>query len=415
MPTAGETANRKSMTEVSSLRNNSSWSDVRKYGASRSGASGSVSSVESDITVLVGNASRGSISVISESSDEKLKTSVTNNQGNKTVSDVSGDTSDLRSDNSITDESGITWTKGGKGLLTPVGSPLTNSVCSSMVSSVYENTITGSGEDVPPPEDDVQVIKEDIIAESMPIRRSKNIDKSRQSNNRKLVIHDESSQSILENNGSVTVENTVPSSNKREASIYDISDPSEKEKTKYDNAPESIVPSIYDSSVSDDSVEVSRDSLLRNDRSSHDDLSTNQITSDYLSPRRRRSSRSRSGSRSRSRSQNRSAIYVDNDINISGADSSEFLSEPSLITEREFRNNQSSESVNVTNKSLESVDQLTEKLSQSLNESSTLSEVSQQSTSSVQLPWEQSVNQSPDKSTRDESLNHDELVNIDHK
>ena len=117
----------------SQIKHTSSWSDFRGS-APQSVPRGSVSSVESDIAIIATNSSRGSISAASESNKEVFDAG---NQIPGSREPVAGH---------VISEAGSDWIRDGQGNITPVGSPLTNSVCSSMVSSVYENTIAAETE-----------------------------------------------------------------------------------------------------------------------------------------------------------------------------------------------------------------------------------------------------------------------------
>ena len=98
---------------------------------------GSTSSVESDIAILATNSSKVSISAVSEISVKEI----TNKDSFPDKDSVSEPVSCH-----VTDEKRSDWITDGQEQVTPVGSPLTNSVCNSMVSSVYENTLSGAVE-----------------------------------------------------------------------------------------------------------------------------------------------------------------------------------------------------------------------------------------------------------------------------
>jgi hypothetical protein len=423
-----EKVNRNSVTEISSLTNKSSWSDDQKSDVFKSGGRESVSSVESDITVLAGNSSRGSKAIISKSINEQHKSSVTSLPEHEAFSEINSGTGHVTSENDILiNDTGIALTKVGEGPFTPVGSPLTNSVCSSMVSSVYEYTISGNVDDISATGNDVPLVDEDQqghnITEYVSVRRVKRNEKCRQSNNRNLTIFDETRCDISDDNFSSTAERTLNNSSDREISVYDVSDSREKNETKFSDGHESIGSSIYDTSVSDISIETNHDDLLQiashNARQLHDGSPTNQVKSEHSSPLRC----GRSLLRSRSRSKNRSAVYVDNIsyerdvIKNSGAEFPLELSPTrNIILGQESEKNESSASINRTNEILGLHNKSSAHFTTNLNENVPASEDSQESCTNIQLPWEESGNlQLIDKSRQDDSLNHDEFVNIDHK
>lgn len=126
--------------EEEGLSHVNSWSDVT---SSEQSKQKSRNSVDSDISVIT-NPSDASISVISESSVETI--SEPSNEHN--TDDVSFVTSTpQKSDKREADSVSVPRSLNLNGIveeeeLTPVGSPLSNSICSSMVSSVYENSLS---------------------------------------------------------------------------------------------------------------------------------------------------------------------------------------------------------------------------------------------------------------------------------
>ncbi|XP_041372352.1 serine/threonine-protein kinase 11-interacting protein-like [Gigantopelta aegis] len=94
-----------------------------------------IASVDSDITVLT-NPSECSISVISETSSD--------NDNTKTSSAVTFDSFDAEMPTLVNSVAGDS--SRNKEVVTPLGSPLSNSICSSMVSSVYQNSVIAGDE-----------------------------------------------------------------------------------------------------------------------------------------------------------------------------------------------------------------------------------------------------------------------------
>lgn len=117
-----------------------SWSDVQ---ASEQSLRKSRNSVDSDISVIT-NPSDASISVISESSVETI--SETSKEQNA-VDNCFATSTPQKLDKDDVYNSSVPKSLNLNGIteeeeMTPVGSPLSNSICSSMVSSVYENTLS---------------------------------------------------------------------------------------------------------------------------------------------------------------------------------------------------------------------------------------------------------------------------------
>ncbi|XP_033732622.1 serine/threonine-protein kinase 11-interacting protein-like [Pecten maximus] len=139
-------------TENKAFQRNGSWSDVNKALSNKTLQHRT--SVDSDITILT-NTSESSVAVISESSIETIpdpKVKVTDKDQGQCVFKQ-----DLPLPMSCNGASGVGSTKKvnlngiaeEQGEITPIGSPLSTSVCSSMVSSVYENSlVTASEEDL---------------------------------------------------------------------------------------------------------------------------------------------------------------------------------------------------------------------------------------------------------------------------
>lgn len=406
-----------SETPISGHKTNLPASDVWKAGQ-KSAARDSLTSVESDITVLAANSSRASVAAMSQSSRESFTTPTTRTeQYASSTAESNGNTGHVTSAKcQMIDNGEVNWTKDKQGQLTQCGSPLSNTVCSSMVSSVYENTLAGSGEDANSKESNANSSHErpnqdDLIAESVTLRHSKiGKRKSRQSNNRNFIMHDsdfESSQQ--ESNVIVAMEDAENKIRSRDTSIYDISESSEKvgqsfSDSNFGDGGDSN--SINDSAISDDSLDTSHndsaDFLSHHSRWSHDQSLTNENASEHSSPLRR----AKANSSFRSESGHRSAIYLhesgvrDNSVYIP-----EFNSELSPIkmmgSSRVATRKHAAEVSSISN--------------ENPDESSEVSDCSQEEAVCVQLPWEEDGNQSKEASKRDESLNHDEFVNIDHK
>ncbi|XP_069121342.1 serine/threonine-protein kinase 11-interacting protein-like [Argopecten irradians] len=139
-------------TENKAFQRNGSWSDVNKALSNKTLQHRT--SVDSDITILT-NTSESSVAVISESSIETIpdpKVKVTDKGQGQCVFKQ-----DLPLPLSNNGALGVGSTKKvnlngiaeEQGEITPIGSPLSTSVCSSMVSSVYENSlVTASEEDL---------------------------------------------------------------------------------------------------------------------------------------------------------------------------------------------------------------------------------------------------------------------------
>lgn len=152
-------------TENKAFQRNHSWSDVNKALSHR--PLKHRASVDSDITILT-NTSDSSVAVISESSIETIpdpKVKVTDlGEGQSQMECVFNQNLPLplSSNNSLTTggAQGVGSVHTNKkvnlngiaeeqGEITPIGSPLSTSICSSMVSSVYENSlVTASEEDL---------------------------------------------------------------------------------------------------------------------------------------------------------------------------------------------------------------------------------------------------------------------------
>lgn len=138
---------------------NSSWSGVKKSNLHRVLKR---SSIDSDITILTNDSS--SIGVISESTNESSSIAVISESSNDMIADrildVFSDNSEAKSAHNLTlpvRKTGLNSSQNCEidivsrkltgiseeaAVVTPMGSPLSSSICSSMVSSVYENTVT---------------------------------------------------------------------------------------------------------------------------------------------------------------------------------------------------------------------------------------------------------------------------------
>ncbi|OWF48594.1 serine/threonine-protein kinase 11-interacting protein-like isoform X2 [Mizuhopecten yessoensis] len=150
-------------TENKAFQRNCSWSDVNKALSNKTQQHRT--SVDSDITILT-NTSESSVAVISESSietipDPKVKVA-DKDQGQEQLECVFKQdlplpmsSIALASLGAATEGVGATKKVNLNGIaeeqgeITPIGSPLSTSICSSMVSSVYENSlVTASEEDL---------------------------------------------------------------------------------------------------------------------------------------------------------------------------------------------------------------------------------------------------------------------------
>ena len=232
----------------SQIKHTSSWSDFRGS-EPKSVPRGSVSSVESDIAILATNSSRGSISVASELNKEVFGAG---NQIPSSREPVAGQ---------VTREPGADWLRDGEGNITPVGSPLSNSVCSSMVSSVYENTIAAETETAQ--NTDVQdgitiIVMVDNLTESAPgsaLVMQKDENQSDKIPNQSA--NDQSSKQHSKSNQSANFDTEVILSTEEITSVYDTAESSISVSRSYGldsisnsvNIPteNSSTPSIYDS------------------------------------------------------------------------------------------------------------------------------------------------------------------------
>ncbi|XP_052092248.1 serine/threonine-protein kinase 11-interacting protein-like isoform X2 [Mytilus californianus] len=138
---------------------NSSWLGVTK---SNSRQVGKRSSIDSDITILTNDSS--SIAVISESTNESSSIAIISESSNDMIADRThdgfSDNSEAKTVHNLTlpvRKAGLNSSQNCEidivsrkltgiseeaAVVTPMGSPLSSSICSSMVSSVYENTVT---------------------------------------------------------------------------------------------------------------------------------------------------------------------------------------------------------------------------------------------------------------------------------
>ena len=201
----------------SQIKHTSSWSDFRGS-APQSVPRGSVSSVESDIAIIATNSSRGSMSAASESAKEVFDAG---NQIPGSKEQVTGH---------VISEAGSDWIRDGQGNITPVGSPLTNSVCSSMVSSVYENTIAAETETAQNIDQDgitIIVREENYLTGSAPgsgmvMQKDENrSEKIKNSNDQSSNIYSISNQSA-----NIDAEVKVILSTEESTSIYDTAESS---------------------------------------------------------------------------------------------------------------------------------------------------------------------------------------------
>ena len=218
------------------MKPNKSWSDVRTSG-SHSVPRGSVSSVESDITILATNSSKGSVAVVSESNQD------VSTAGNQTFA-----TREPAADH-VTDGKEADLQRNSQVIITPVGSPLSNSVCSSMVSSVYENTLPGEGENV---QDTGSNVLDNDLTGSFTGSVSKNQTSEDQSehfsneSSSHSAMLDSDIKVILTSGESISVYDTADSTmNKSFDKSNDISNSVDKSDRN------SSIPSIYDSVTSE--------------------------------------------------------------------------------------------------------------------------------------------------------------------
>ena len=158
------------------------------------------------------------------------------------------------------------WIKDKNEELTPVGSPLSNSVCSSMVSSVYENTLSGTGkqQDSGSGDNTQNSSFTSSSTDSVSIRHSTSSHGRPKSNHRNAVVYTEgafesASQVSDFVNQSESSYSTVPSLNVSEVdkeqsvqSIYDtVSDTDSMEKSAdVSNTSPNLSPSTTDMSSS---------------------------------------------------------------------------------------------------------------------------------------------------------------------
>ena len=244
----------------SQMKHINSWSDVRTSGSHSVHAlpRGSASSVESDIAILATNSSsRGSITAVSESNQEVIS--------NRNKDSVFSDKDIIREPgpNHVTDEKEADWISGGQEQVTPVGSPLTNSVCSSMVSSVYENTLSGAGENIV--DADSQDVCVRTVASSLTISStgSLTVDQTNENMSEKLSNQniDMQVRSSLKENFDSDVKVLVTS--EESISIYDTADSSVTDKiydtrdTVDSSRENESIPSIYDSVSSESEPKTS--------------------------------------------------------------------------------------------------------------------------------------------------------------
>ncbi|KAL4228720.1 protein kinase binding [Mactra antiquata] len=399
-------------SEPSGLKLNLSSSELKKSASSQ--GRGSVTSVESDIAVLPRNSSREVISAISESTHENVWLTDSADSKNQNMAST---------DDAL--ESDRVTTGAFNDHVTPVGSPLSTIVCNSMVSSVYKNTLSPDSENCDNTENNDSKTEEkgsfedDIIAEPVKKRRSRKSD--RKSNNRGLGIYD--NLVLSDQVDSSTTSNTS-------VSIFDSSNVSQTNVSKSEEVKvsQNEASSIYDTALTHDNSEYTQsnfESLNSTNQNtsiqSHDSLSVNPMSSSHSSPLRRAGSMRRS----RSSSRNRSAIYVENSAEVGqegDSVSSNTLDFPNDLSPIKRPGSRSSRSNNrsgiVVDGDLETSQSLSAAMSSTTNDESSATDVTNtsQEASNVLLPWEQTSSQSTDDVSKhkDESLNHDEFVNIDH-
>lgn len=390
--------------DTAGLCGNTSWSDVRRYAQQES-----VSSVESDIAILPSNSSRSSIAaVITESTQEQTVSSESGFTPGSNIAAISEAADNICRERVLSpvekggNSEGINWVMDGKGQITPVGSPLTNSICSSMVSSVYENTLAGGGDDksvdIKHGNDEINVNgnHSSSSVDSVTLRNSGDKRGTRTSKNRNITVYSDKESSL---------------DMSRERSIYDS-----MESSAINNSQNESFPSVYDTAVSDSELNSTIDDDSLTTRSfdssmSHGLSTTNQKDSlNISSPLMRRSNHSKNNSRN-----NRSAIYsevalAESEQNVDIPDFPDDLS-PIKRSGARRKRNPNRMAIDKTYEVSDNLDESVE-VSQATESSMEQREDSGQSL----LPWEiEASRPSTLKPGRDESLNHEEFVNIDHR
>ncbi|WAR05991.1 S11IP-like protein [Mya arenaria] len=389
---------------------NSSCSDVRISISTAYTTQESVNSVESDIAILRQNSSQ---SRISDSFTEATKENVSQKVSmTVSLSEKNGHVT-AESDHN-TQSNGVHWLEDGKGHVTPMGSPLSNSVCSSMVSSVYENTLAGGGDDKSQG-GDFEVLTEESqtgsSTDSVTLRRSLGTPEQtrlRGSRNRTMAFYgSESALSQSRNNNADDSEGL-----KRKSENSDI----ERKETKsnrefsiYESDSNRNATSIYDSAVSEqDSMGVDQNnSSVYLDTNNSNIYSENDQSSNISSPVIRRNKTSQ-----RSQVKRQAGKFYD-ELSEGLQDFPSDLS-PIKNSARKPKDAYIENEGTDLEKSTEALSEYSSATSQSKADDSLQTTGSLNTTGSAMLPWEIEVNKTKD-SGKNESLNHDEFINIDHR
>jgi len=356
--------------------------------------------VDSDIAILTTNSSKTSLTAtISENTHEDWLVlsgsngTVTNEHSNTAAKTIPADTNGQEAN-----ADGINWVKDGKGQITPLGSPLTNSICSSMVSSVYENTIASGGEETGSQKSHVNgtsTNNQSNLGGDVALRNSSVLRRSRSPNNRNFTLYDDKSNS-----------STFSTS----GSIYDTSNSSADKRDKNDR--DKSDSSVYDTAFSINDLSSTREESFTTrslDASVSHDLSvSNELDSlSFSSPLRRNNN-------SRHSPDKRSAIY--SEISDKTESVPEFPHNLSPIKRHGAGqgSNRRALALDDTYQHSESQD-LSAEVS-IVTDGSSDPECNTDVSKSEQslLPWELEE-ATTNKPGRDESLNHDEFVNIDHR
>ena len=410
LPLSASEAGSRSETSISSMK---------------PGPRDSVSSVESDIAILAHCASLSKMShPITESENEHLPTvqqSALSSSLSTAVLNKFGsldyDTSDsvhvTENRDHVTDSNGLHWLKDGKSHITPLGSPLSNSVCSSMVSSVYENTLSGGGDERSHDAEDFETIadtnKNGSSSDDVILRRSVNSEVGvTKSSVRKQFLTVEGSDVVVRRSApELSAEKQTKQAN-REVSIYDI-DVEDSNPSIYATADEQMIEEHNSSdttTITDQSM--STPVVRRHNRSTRSASPYRHVTvcetvseqgsnlsvnspdfPSHLSPiKRPQGQTEKSPERTRSKSP-RGRIWDPRSVFEQSRDSPVRADDSEVGEEQVYIKNGGTD------------------LETSGTEPST-------SVPTPVLPWEASE-QSSHSSGRDESLNHEEFVNIDHR
>ncbi|KAH3730838.1 hypothetical protein DPMN_056836 [Dreissena polymorpha] len=376
-------------TVASTIVVHTSWSDDPPLTSSKYSHQSSVSSVESDITILSKRCSQANL-LENETIIE-----------NASIVSSDSDIVQLRKSNTIINESihGI-WKTNEQGHITPMGSPLSNSVCSSMVSSVYENTLAGAGDDGPNVH---KAQTTDTEEDAIVVRQSRRIrgSPSPSRKNRIAAIYDSDDSDKVQKRKKSVERSDVKETN-REYSIYDT-----------DDSHNSSGHSVYNTARSQPDSEHS------NNLSVHSD--NNNQSSSFSSPLR--------SNRSRTKSPNQRKLTqsaVDYEQNTSENQVPDFPSDLSPIKQRVQKSDHRSDhrsafiydNVSNISENERSVG-LSSNISRDSNGDTSFNQSQSQkgsanTTGSGPLPWEIEENKGK-ASGKDESLNHEEFVNIDHR